>query len=130
MLSPAGFVSAAATSTPKNFAVAKHLRGPGPSLLRYMDGMDGPAAFPGAAGNAEVEAVAVDPAGGVDLAVLAAAFLAAFSAFLRALLLGPEDSGAASCGRETNKMPELWRGTMRQYRYVERTKGDVRSVSL
>lgn len=33
-LSPAGLVSAALTSTPKNFAAVKHFRGPGPSLLR------------------------------------------------------------------------------------------------
>ena len=62
-----------------------------------MEGREGPpAAFTAAAGAAE--ATGGDPAGVADLALLAAAFLAAFSAFLVAVLLGPAaDVGDASC---------------------------------
>lgn len=65
-----------------------------------MEGREGPAAaFTAAVGVAE--AMGGDPAGVADLALLAAAFLAAFSAFLAAFLLGPAaDVGAASCDRQ------------------------------
>lgn len=98
-LSPAGLVSAGWTSTPKNSAAVRHFRGPGPSLLRYMEGREGPAAAFTAAHGAG-GAIEGDPAGAADWALLAAAFLAAFSAFLAAFLLGPaDDVGAASCNR-------------------------------
>lgn len=99
--SPAGLVSAASTFTPKNFAAVKHFRGPGPSLLRYMEGRKGPAAAFTAAAVGAAEATGGDPAGAADLALLAAAFLAAFSAFLAAVLLGPaDDVGVPSCNRQ------------------------------
>lgn len=96
-------MSAASTFTPKNFAAVTHFRGPGPSLLRYMEGADRPTAFTG--GAEEVEAAGGVPAGGGDFAFLGAAFLeAAFlealSAFFAAFLLGPEAEGAASCNRQ------------------------------
>lgn len=90
--SPAGLVSAASTSTPKNFAAVKHFRGPGPSLPRYMEGRDDLEAADAGAAAGETH----DPANGADLATFAAAFLAAFSAFLAAFLLGPEDDGGTS----------------------------------
>lgn len=87
-------MSAASTSTPKNFAAVKHFRGPGPSPLRYMLGKErAEAAFTVAGGPAE--AAGGDPAGAAALALLAAAFLAAFSAFLAAVLLGPVDGVGA-----------------------------------
>lgn len=102
-VSPAGLMSAASTLTPKNFAAVTHFRGPGPSLLRYKEGVDGPTDFKGGATEAE-EAGGV-PAGGGDFAFLGAAFLeAAFlealSAFFAAFLLGPDAEGAASCSRQ------------------------------
>lgn len=96
------------TSTPKNLAAVKHLRGPGPALLRYIEGSEGPAAAFTAleAGGAGGEGAAGDdPAGAAapDLALFAAAFLAAFSAFLAAFLLGPAvEAGAVSaCKQQT-----------------------------
>lgn len=96
-------MSAASTFTPKNFAAVTHFRGPGPSLLRYMEGVARPMAFTGVA--IEVEAVEGVPAGGGDFAFLEAAFLeAAFlealSAFFAAVLLGPEAEGAAPYSRQ------------------------------
>lgn len=86
---------AASTSTPKNLAAVKHFRGPGPSPFRYMLGKErAEAAFTAADGVAE--ATGADPTGAADFALLAAAFFAAFSAFLAAFLLGPaEGVGAA-----------------------------------
>lgn len=102
-VSPAGLMSAASTLTPKNFAAVTHFRGPGPSLLRYMEGVDSPMAFIG--GTTEVEAAGDVPAGGSNFAFwgaafLEAAFLEALSAFFAAFLLGPEAEGAASCSRQ------------------------------
>lgn len=68
-----------------------------------MEGREGPAAALTAAGGA-AEATGGDPAGAADLALLAAAFLAAFSAFLAAFLLGPsDDAGTASCKRQKKR---------------------------
>lgn len=114
VLSPAGFISAASTLTPNNRAAATHLRGPGPSLLRYMrgpDGAQGATTFAAGAGAVEFAATGFDESGGVGVPppALPALFLAILAAFLRAFLLGPVAAGFSSCvwhGHEKYKVQE------------------------